>query len=90
MIAQLNTLIESYDNDTAKKQLRGFLASKFKPSKNICYQNIEIFPAIDEIKLDQDKVTLVLFEPNPKSNGLSKELQDFYDYIEYKNRIMFL
>lgn len=90
MIAELNTLIESYDNDTAKKQLRGFLASKFKPSKNICYQNVEIFPAIDEIKLDQDKVTLVLFEPNPKSNGLSKELQDFYDYIEYKNRIMFL
>ena len=90
MIAELNTLIESYDNDTAKKQLRVFLAEKFKPSKNTCYQNIEIFPAIDEIKLEQDKVTLVLFEPNPKSNGLSKELQDFYDYIEYKNRVMFL
>lgn len=90
MIAELNTLIESYDNDTAKKQLRGFLASKFKPSKNTCYQNVEIFPAIDEIKLEQDKVTLVLFEPNPKSNRLSKELQDFYDYIEYKNRVMFL
>lgn len=90
MIAELNTLIESYDNDTAKKQLRVFLAEKFKPSKNICYQNVEIFPAIDEIKLEQDKVTLILFEPNPKSNGLSKELQDFYDYIEYKNRVMFL
>lgn len=90
MIAELNTLIESYDKDTAKKQLRGFLAEKFKPSKNTCYQNIEIFPAIDEIKLEQDKVTLVLFEPNPKSNGLSKELQEFYDYIEYKNRVMFL
>lgn len=90
MIAELNTLIESYDNDTAKKQLRVFLAEKFKPSKNICYQNVEIFPAIDEIKLEQDKVTLILFEPNPKSNGLSRELQEFYDYIEYKNRVMFL
>ncbi len=90
MIAELNTLIESYDNDTAKKELRRFLADKFKPTRNVCYQNVEIFPAIDEIKLDQDKVTLVLFEPNPKSNTLSKELQDFYEYTKYKNRVMFL
>ena len=90
MIAELNTLIESYDNDAAKKELRGFLAEKFKPSKNVCYQNIEIFPAIDEIKLDADKVTLVLFEPNTKSNSLSKELEEFYEYTRYKNRVMFL
>lgn len=90
MIAELNTLIESYDNDAAKKELRGFLGEKFKPLKNVCYQNIEIFPAVDEIKLDSEKVTLVLFEPNTKSNALSKELEEFYEYTKYKNRVMFL
>ena len=90
MIAELNTLVESYDNDAAKKELRVFLEDKFKPSNNTCYQNVKVFPAIDEIKLEQDKVTLVLFEPNAKGNGLSKDLEDFYEYTKYKNRVMFL
>lgn len=90
MIAELNTLIESYDNDSAKKELRVYLKEKFEPTKKICYQNVQVFPALDEIKLDQDKVTLVLFEPNTEVNGISKEIQEFYDYIKYKNRIMFL
>lgn len=90
MIAELNTLIESYDNDAAKKELRVFLEDKFKPTNNTCYQYVKVFPAIDEIKLEQDKVTLVLFEPNSKTKGLSKDLNDFYEYTKYKNRVMFL
>lgn len=90
MIAELNSLVDSYDNDSAKKELRTFLEEKFKPSLADCYQKVQVFPAIDEIILTDDKVVLVLFEPNKNGSGLQPELQAFYDDTRYKNRVMFL
>lgn len=90
MIAELNSLVDSYDNDSAKKELRTFLEDKFKASKNDCYQKVQVFPAIDEITLTDDKVLLVLFEPYTKENALHPSLQAFYDDNRYKNRMMFL
>lgn len=90
MIAELNSLVDSYDNDSAKKELRTFLEDKFKNTKNDCYQKVQVFPAIDEITLTDDKVLLVLFEPYTKENALNPALQAFYDDARYKNRAMFL
>jgi hypothetical protein len=90
MIAELNSLVDSYDNDSAKKELRTFLEEKFKPSLCDCYQGVQVFPAIDEITLTEDKVLLVLFEPNRSGTGLQPELQAFYEDARYKNRVMFL
>jgi hypothetical protein len=90
MIAELNSLVDSYDNDSAKKELRTFLEEKFKPSLSDCYQNVQVFPAIDEIALTADRVLLILFEPNRSGSGLHHELQNFYDDARYKNRVMFL
>lgn len=90
MIAEMNSLVDSYDNDSAKKELRDFLEDKFKPSITDCYQTVQVFPAIDEITLTEDKVSLVLFEPNRSGTGLHPELQAFYDDARYKNRVMFL
>lgn len=90
MIAELNSLVDSYDNDSAKKELRTFLEEKFKPSLCDCYQSVQVFPAIDEIELTQDKVLLVMFEPNRSGTGLQPELQAFYEDARYKNRVMFL
>lgn len=95
MIAELNSLVDSYDSDSAKKELRVFLEEKFKPSiHNDCYQKVQVFPAIDEVNLAQDKVLLVLFEPYTgppgRFQGLHPDLADFYDDARYKNRVMFL
>ena len=90
MIAELHSLVESYDNDGVKSTtLKTFLAEKFKPNTGDCYQELLIFPAVDEINLSQDKVTLVLFEPYT-GIGLHPELQKFFDNALYKNRVMFL
>lgn len=90
MIAELNSLVDSYDNDSTKKELRTFMEDKFKVSKNDCYQKVQVFPAIDEITLTDEKVLLVLFEPYTKENALHPSLQAFYDDNRYKNRMMFL
>ncbi|MEQ8155733.1 MAG: DUF499 domain-containing protein [Clostridiaceae bacterium] len=90
LIAELNSLVDSYDSDSAKKELRTLLEEKFKPSINDCYQKVQVFPAIDEINLVDDKVTLVLFEPYAGGSGINPSLQAFYDDARYKNRVMFL
>jgi len=89
MIAEMNTLIESYSNENAKKELKKFLEENFKPVMKNCYEQLYVLPAIDEIDLDMNKVSLVIFEPYP-GNKLHPDLQSFYDSTPYKNRVMFL
>jgi|CZCB01.1.fsa_nt_gi hypothetical protein len=90
LIAELNSLVDSYDNESAKKELRTFLEEKFKPVLGDCYQEVLVFPAVDEITLSQDKVQLILFEPYTGGTGLHPDLQKFYEHERYKNRVMFL
>lgn len=90
LIAELNSLVESYDNESAKKELRSFLEEKFKPTLGDCYQRVLVFPAVDEISVNEDKVLLVLFEPYTGGTGLHPDLQRFYENERYKNRVMFL
>jgi hypothetical protein len=90
IIAELHSLVESYDNESVKSTtLKKFLEEKFKPTVLDCYQNMLIFPAVDEIDLSVDKVTLVLFEPY-SGNGLHPDLKRFFDNAMYKNRVLFL
>ncbi|MEZ0535772.1 DUF499 domain-containing protein [Caldicellulosiruptoraceae bacterium PP1] len=90
IIAEMNSLIDSYDNESAKKELKSFLLDKFTPKLNDCYQNVLVFPAIDEINLSKDKVTLIITEPYMLGDSLNPELINFYEQINYKNRVMFL
>jgi len=90
MIAELHSLVEQYDNETVRTTtLKTFLAEKFKPLVGDCYQNLLIFPAIDEIMLSADKISLILFEPYTGA-GLHPSLERFYNDALYKNRVMFL
>lgn len=88
--AELLSLIDTYTNETAKQEIRKILTEKFLPEIKDCYQEVMVFPAIDEIDLKQDKVTLILFEPNSSGVGLQKDLKELYDNVQYKNRVMFL
>ena len=90
MIAELHSLVESYDNETVKTTtLKTFLTDKFKSIVGDCYQQLYIFPAIDEITLYVDKVSLILFEPYTGA-GLHPSLERLYNDAIYKNRVMFL
>ncbi|MEA4902368.1 DUF499 domain-containing protein [Desulfitobacterium sp.] len=89
MIAEMNTLVESYSNESAKKELKKFLDENFKPITKNCYELLYVLPAIDEIQLDLNKISLVIFEPYA-GNKLHPDLQAFYDNASFKNRVMFL
>lgn len=89
MVAEMNTLVDSYTNENAKKELKRILEQNFTPKMKTCYEMLYVLPAIDEIDLDQNKISLVIFEPYPGSE-LHPELKKFHDNISLKNRVMFL
>ncbi|MEW5920667.1 MAG: DUF499 domain-containing protein [Bacillota bacterium] len=88
--AEINSLVDSYDRESAKKEIRSFLGDKFKPSRKDCYQKTLIFPALDEINLLPEQVTLILTEPYHQEGGLHPDLRSFYADALYKNRVLFL
>lgn len=87
--AKLESLVRTYIPDQAVKELRTRLEELFKPVNGWCYQKVQCLPAIDEIELEQDKITLVISEPYPGA-GLRPELKSFYDQATWKNRVAFL
>lgn len=88
--AELLSVVDTYTNEVAKQEIKQILKEKFAPKLKDCYQEVEVFPAIDEIDLKQDKITLILFEPNPSGTGLQKDLKSFHENVRFKNRVMFL
>jgi hypothetical protein len=89
MVAELNTLVDSYSNESAKKELRKFLEINFEPKLKQCYEGLFVLPAVDEIHVEQNKVSLVIFEPYT-GTGFHPDLQGFYDNCAFKNRVLFL
>ena len=88
--AELISLVDTYSYDFSKAKIKEFLEEKFMPTQKDCYQEVLVFPSIDEIDLNRDKVTLVLTEPSKDASGLKKELEKFFEDTTYKNRVMFL
>jgi len=89
MVAEMNTLVDSYTNENAKKELKKILEQNFSPKIKVCYEMLYVLPAIDEIDLDQNKISLVVYEPYSGSE-LHPELKKFHNNISLKNRVMFL
>ena len=73
----------------AKKELKKILEQTFNPKMKVCYEMLYVLPAVDEINLDQNKISLVIFEPYPGIE-LHPDLKQFHDTISQKNRVMFL
>ena len=90
LIAELNSLVDGYDEESARLEIRKYLEDKFKTVVADCYQNVMVFPAVDEIRLEEERILLVLFEPNISGGGLNPDLLKLYEDTQYKNRVMFL
>lgn len=87
--AQLNNMVSSFNNEEAKQEIKKILRERFAPRAKDCYQKLLVFPAIDEIQLSRENVTLILFEPNV-NGGLPDALKKFFLDCDYPNRVMFL
>lgn len=87
--AKLESLARAYVREQSLKELRQRLSDLFKPINNWCYQDVLPLPAIDEIDLTAERVTLVISEPYV-GQGLNPQLKQFWEQTTYKNRVAFL
>ncbi len=87
--AKLESLVKTYQPEQAIKELRARLEELFEPVNGWCYQRVLALPAVDEIELEQDRVTLVITEPYGGS-GLRPELRTFWEQATWRNRAAFL
>ena len=87
--AKLESLVTAYQKEQAVRELRSRLETLFDPVSGYCYQKVLALPAIDEIELEQDRVTLVIAEPFT-GTGLRPEIRDFYNDTTWQNRVAFL
>lgn len=88
--AELLDLVNAYSYDVAKQKIKDILKDKFNPKLMDCYQEVLVFPSIDEIELKKEKVTLILTEPYPGNKGLNPDIEKFFEDTNYKNRVMFI
>ena len=86
--AKLETLVKAFLEEQAVKELRERLEQLFQPQQRDVYQKVQIFPAVDEIDLEQDRVTLMV--ARPYSGGLDPDLRTFYEQATWKNRLAIL
>ncbi len=88
--AELLDLVNTYSYEVAKEKIKELLKDKFAPKLMDCYQEVLVFPSIEEIDLKRERISLILTEPYKGNKGLNPSVEKFYEDTSYKNRLMFL
>ena len=87
----LNAKLESYASgylpDQREIELRSRLAELFEPRTRAVYGRVEVLPALDQVQLTPDVVTLIVFRPSATALD---EITRFFKEQQYKNRVLFL
>lgn len=92
LAAKLRSQALALHPETVERMLRDRLEKSFSPSLRDCYQNVSVMPPLDEVRIEQDKTTLVIVKPGGQSNQLpiSVDWQDWWTQQQFKNRVIFL
>jgi hypothetical protein len=86
LVSKLESRVKMLEVEQARRELRRYLGEIFDPHQGWCYQRVEPFPALDQVKLEQDKTTLLVIAPSGRP-GLPDEVTGFYTNAAFKNRI---
>lgn len=87
--AKISSYRRGYNAEAIRKELRELLKKLFEPHHKDLYQKVFVLPALDEIEVDKNQLSLVIFQPYA-SGGVHPDLADFYDQLRYKNRLLLL
>ena len=88
LIARVTTTAGAYLRDQATREVTERLKEIFRPDEGSCYQRLLPLPAVDEIDVGAERVTLIVAEPHPA--GLHPDLRTLYNQHTYRNRLCFL
>ena len=92
LAAKLRSVALSLHSEIVDRELKKHLSDYFSPSLRDCYQQVQVLPPLDEVRLEQEKVTLIITRPGAQANQLpiSPDWQAWWEQQQYKNRALFL
>jgi len=85
--AKVATYARNKLREQREKELRERLTEMFKITTKAAYQKLLSLPALDQIQLLQDLVTMVIFRPADDS---FRAIEEFYKHQQFKNRVCFM
>jgi len=85
--AKVATYARNKLREQREKELRERLNDMFKITTRAAYQKVQALPALDQVQLHQDSVTLLIFRPSDDSY---QAIEEFFRHQQYKNRVCFL
>lgn len=88
VVAKLQEYVRTYNTESVRKEIQKRLEEIFAPNTGDLYQKVYALPAVDDIKIESDKVSLIVYQPN--TSGLHPDLQGLYDDTPFPNRVLFL
>lgn len=86
LVSKVESRVKMLEVEQARRELRRRLGEIFDPRQSWCYQRVESLPALDQVKLEQDKTTLLIIAPSGGA-ALPHEVTGFYANAAYKNRL---
>lgn len=87
--AKIDSYRQQLNPETVRKLVADQLRALFTPEAKDLYQHISVLEPVDEVPLERDKVSLVIYQPHA-GGELHPDLQRLYDNHEFKNRLLFL
>lgn len=81
--AQVNTYVKACTHMERDDQVQKKLTEMFEPHDRRCYQKVAVLPALDQVQLERDRITLVICRPDT-------DIHRFLNNEKYKNRVAFL
>ena len=81
--AQVNSYINACSNLDRDTMIEEKLKEMFEPHDKRCYQKLEVMPALDQVQIERDKITLLILKPDT-------DFLQFFEDQKYKNRLAFL
>jgi hypothetical protein len=83
----LNAQVNSYTNICTTTDRDAMIEQKleemFEPRDKCCYQKLAVLPALDQVQLDRDRITLLVLKPDT-------DFEQFFEGEKFKNRVAIL
>jgi len=88
VVSEINNTATGLTEEVVDHELREKLKEVFEPRTRALYRDLAILPSLDQIKIGEEHVTLIIVEK--PAQALPKDLVAWWEKIDRQNRVLIL
>jgi hypothetical protein len=88
VVSEINNTATSLADEVVDQELRKKLSEVFEPKTRALYKSLAILPSLDQIKVNEDDITLIVIERPAQS--LPTDLIEWWKKLDRQNRVLIL